>query len=338
MSEPTPPLPQTAEELVAYINKALENQAVGLNKALGALQKKNEELASTNEDLEVRLRLQNEKIQALENLNPNSFSSVKPPQVKLSKPSEFTGERDSIDAKSWLTQVILYCTQWPDMSDRQRIAVMLSFMKGTAGKWAQRYIEDLPKGIMTMETFEKDFETMWVQEDTEGKAIQELESLRQGSTSVPEYVATFKQKAAYTHFSDYDLRLKFRGGLQQRIKEQLAHMPFKDKDTLTKLMEHAIQIGRNFEELDSEKKKSTWWTPKQGTRNFKAPRAGPSQSRDNNTMDVDSNRFRGGPKLQAQKNEFKCYQCGETGHIARNCKTPPGHVQVKAGSESSCNC
>jgi hypothetical protein len=169
MSEST--LPQTVEELVAYINKALGNQADGFNKALGELQRKNEELASIHEDLEVRLRLQNEKIQALENLNPNSFSSVKPPSVKLSKPSEFTGDKDSIDAKTWLTQVILYCTQWPDMSDRQRIAVMLSFMKGTAGKWAQRYIEDLPTGNLTMETFDRDFEAMWTQEDVEGKAI-----------------------------------------------------------------------------------------------------------------------------------------------------------------------
>jgi hypothetical protein len=120
MSEPTPSLPQTAEELVAYINKALENQAIGFNKALGVLQRKNEELASTNEDLEVRLRLQNEKIQALEDLNPQTFSSLKPPPVKLAKPSEFTGDRNSIDAKTWLTQVILYCTQWPDMSDRQK--------------------------------------------------------------------------------------------------------------------------------------------------------------------------------------------------------------------------
>jgi hypothetical protein len=207
---------------------------------------------------------------------------------------------------------------------------MLSFMKGTAGKWAQKYIEDLPSGTITKEEFEKDFETMWTQEDLEGKAIRELESLRQGSTSVPEYVAAFKQKAAYTKFSDYDLRLKFRGGLQQRIKDQLAHVSFKDKDTLTKLVEHAIQIGRNFEELDSEKKKTSWWTPREGTRNFETSRAGPSQSRDNNAMDVDSNRFKGGPKPQAQKNEFKCYRCGETGHIARNCKTPPGHVQVKA--------
>ncbi|KAG1721216.1 hypothetical protein EDD22DRAFT_790851 [Suillus occidentalis] len=50
---------------------------------------------------------------------------------------------------------------------------------------------------------------MWIQEDLEGKAVQELETLRQGSTSIPEYAVTFKQKVAYTHFSDYDQRLKF---------------------------------------------------------------------------------------------------------------------------------
>jgi uncharacterized protein with von Willebrand factor type A (vWA) domain len=96
MSEPIPPqnpLPQTVEELVNYINKALKDQAEAFNNVIGVLSRKNEELASTNENLEVRLRLQNEKLKALEELatHPKSFSSLKPPSVKLSKPSEFTG-------------------------------------------------------------------------------------------------------------------------------------------------------------------------------------------------------------------------------------------------------
>lgn len=95
------------------------------------------------------------------------------------------------------------------MADRQKISIMLSFMKGTVGKWAQKYITKLPKETLKLEKFEEDFEAMWIQEDEEGKAVQEIESLRQGSMTVPEYVATFRQKAAYTKFSDYDLCQKF---------------------------------------------------------------------------------------------------------------------------------
>ncbi|KAG1760902.1 hypothetical protein EDD22DRAFT_987973 [Suillus occidentalis] len=247
MSEPTTtptPIPQTAEELVVYIKKALEEQAKGFNNVIGTLASKNEALSMINEDLEIRLRLQAERIEILEKqaARPQSFSSISAPSVKLSKPSDFTGEKDSIDAKTWLGQTVLYCTQWPSMSNGQRLSVMLSFMKGAAGRWAGKYIKDLPKGTLTMEKFSEDFESMWIQEDLEGKAVRELETLRQGSTSVPEYVATFKQKAASTHFSNYDQRL-------------------------------------------------------------------------NNT--------------------FECYRCGEEGHIAWNCKTPPCHVQVKVTSGKS---
>jgi hypothetical protein len=50
-------------------------------------------------------------------------------------------------------------------------------------------------------------------------------------------------------------------------------------------------------------------------------------------MDVDSNKFKGRPKPQG-KNSFKFYCCGQEGQIARNCKTPPGGVQVKATAET----
>ncbi|KAG2084740.1 uncharacterized protein F5147DRAFT_525622, partial [Suillus discolor] len=142
-----------------------------------------------------------------------------------------------------------------------------------------------------------------------------LEALRQGSSSVPEYAAAFKQKAAHTSFSDYNQRQKFRTGLQDRIKVQLAHVPYSGKDTLKKLIEHAIQIGRNFKELDADKKKTTWWIPRQGP---KTPEYKAGPSKDSDTMDIDSGRQRGAPKPQGKTGSFKCYRCGEEGHMARN--------------------
>jgi hypothetical protein len=103
---------------------------------------------------------------------------------------------------------------------------------------------------------------MWIIEDKEPKVVQDLETLRQGSSSVPEYVAIFKQKATYTKFSDYDLHVKFQSSLQTWVKEQLAHVKLAEKNTLKLLIDLAIQIEQNFDEIDAKKKRNFYWTPK----------------------------------------------------------------------------
>jgi len=166
---------------------------------------------------------------------------------------------------------------------------------------------------------------MWVIEDKEAKAVRDLETLKQGYSSVPEYVAVFKQKATYTKFSDYDLHVKFQSGLQTQVQEQLAHVKLAKKNTLKLMINSAIQIRQKFEELDAEKKHNSYWTPK--GKEQVAPQN--PQPKADDAMDVDSSKTKGRPKPQG-KNSFKCYHCGQEGHITQNCKTPPGGVQVKA--------
>ncbi|KAG2342604.1 hypothetical protein BDR05DRAFT_948692 [Suillus weaverae] len=279
-----------SDELIAYIKAQIEQATAPLREKIKHLDYQNAALTEQNKTL--RIQVESLKLTRAR----MTESSPKKEEVKIAKPMEFTGDKDSIDIETFLAQINLYLTQFEDTSDARQVALLLSYLKGSAGKWAQPY--------------------MWGLEDKEGRAIRELESLRQGSSSIPEYVAAFKQKAAYTHFSDYDL-------------QQLAHVPLKDKSSLKTLIERAVEIGQNFEELDGEKKRSSWWTPKNTKDNaFNSnARAGPSNT---DTMDVDSSKQRGTPKPQGKTGSFKCYRCGEEGHIARNCKGGAPKAQVKA--------
>ena len=252
-------------EFTNYVQNAITMATHDLYVRTQELLNHNNTLRAQNATQELQLRTQNAQIEELKKKLERFAQSPNTSQVKLSKPTEFTGDKDSISIEVYATQLALYMSQWPLITDRQKITTALSFLKGSAAKWAQKYVIELDTKPISFEDWSKEFETMWGQDDREGKAIRELETLKQGSSSVPEYAAAFKQKAALTKYSDYDLRLKFRSGLQTRIKEQLAHIPASEKDTLKKLIDYSIQIGRNYEELDAEKKKSNWWTPNKET-------------------------------------------------------------------------
>jgi Ty3 transposon capsid-like protein len=237
------------QALAEYIANAINVAIAPVQEQVQRLKNMNDVLQDQNEKLHEELHQYRERIDELE-AKPTSTGGA----PKIAKPTKFIGGKDSINVETFLAQVSLYLTQYPNATQQQHLSLMLSYLKGNAGKWAEPYVKKKAAGELDFQDFLEEFSRMFKDENKEAKAIRELETLKQGSSSVPEYVASFKQKSVFTNFSDYDLRLKLRSGLQTRIKEQLAHVALKDKNTFNKLVERAVEIGQNFEELDAEKK------------------------------------------------------------------------------------
>jgi len=251
--------------------------------------------------------------------------------MKVMKPSEFKGDQ-TLDVDTFVLQCSLYFSQFPEATESQKVAFALSCLKGPAAIWAETFMKkSLTNQMTTFQSLVQELEAMWGVIDKEGRAIRELDALKQGSSTVADYVAQFRQKAAKCGFSDYDLRRRFRMGLQQRVREQLAHVSPKEKDTLEKLISHSLEIGQNNEELDAEKKAyKTTWTPR-STGTSSGSSAAKTVSQGGDAMDVDAQKTRGGPRPQGKQGSraFKCYRCGKEGHIARNC-TEKAAATVKA--------
>jgi len=206
--------------------------------------------------------------------------------LKIAKPSNFTGrtEKGALDIDTFLLQCNLYLSSYPSASDTQKNAFVLSYCKGSAAQWAEAIIQKNMQGLIPMhEELHKEMRAMWGIANKEEKVARDLDSLKQSTSSVAEYVSAFRQLAAHvSRFSDYDLWRRFRTGLQQRVRDQLAHISPREKDTLEKLIEKSLEIGQNFEELDAEKK-SRWILRTGAPQEKKVSKGG-------NAMDVDVKR------------------------------------------------
>jgi hypothetical protein len=173
--------------------------------------------------------------------------------MKVIKLSKFKGNA-TLEVDMFILQCNLYFLQFPDSTESQKVAFILSCMKNAAsGVWVEMYIcKNLSNQYNSFQSLCQELKAMWGVADKEGKAIRELDALKQGNTTALDYVATFRQKSAKCSFSDYDLHRRFRMGLQQRVREQLAHISPKNKDTLKKLIAHSLEICQNQEELDAQ--------------------------------------------------------------------------------------
>jgi hypothetical protein len=109
-----------------------------------ALQATNEKITILEMQLKESRTIQAQLLEEVTHLRTNAERPQPPveksaPTIKLAKPMEFTGEKNTIDIETFILQCALYLEQYPEIPNNQAINFVISFMKGSAARWAQAY-------------------------------------------------------------------------------------------------------------------------------------------------------------------------------------------------------
>ncbi|PFH45022.1 hypothetical protein AMATHDRAFT_163714 [Amanita thiersii Skay4041] len=144
-------------------------------------------------------------------------------------------------------------------------------------------------------------------------AILELTTMKQGSKSAEEHVQCFKQAYGCSGYQETAGIHELKRSLNTPLLDKCMSVP-KLLTTLNKWYELVIQLDRQWRQAVVEKKQTqrNWQVPanQQNQPQQWRPPTQPVQ-RDPNAMQVDRNR-----------GAFRCYNCGQTGHMACNCPNP----------------
>ncbi|PFH44894.1 hypothetical protein AMATHDRAFT_95596, partial [Amanita thiersii Skay4041] len=145
-------------------------------------------------------------------------------------------------------------------------------------------------------------------------AIQEVTTVKQGLKSAEEHVQVFKQSYMRSGYDKTAGIHEFKRSLNTPLLDKLMAVP-NLPTTLKGWYELTIRLDRQWRQAVAERK---IFAARGAQQNWQPPVNRPQQgqwrppvqpvSRDPNAMQVDRNR---GP--------IRCYNCGQTGHMARAC-------------------
>jgi hypothetical protein len=254
--------------------------------------------------------------------------------ASVMQPLPFRGE-SSAAAKRFLSTFTMWAmAQGTDMNvvnehgvavrrrDAEWIRSALSFLQGDAGTWAGPSMDQFADGGPPFgglwANFCRDFKARFESANDEADAKEKLRVLEQGSLTVPEFTARFKELMTRTRYSMHDLRDRYYDRLNERVKDMLLNV-MKPQNTLDELIETATEVDARIRRRRTERDAKRGQTgvstgtfaarTQQPTPTFTAPS-------DPNAMDVGAvARTREGYKRFMQG---RCWGCGSKAHTKRD--------------------
>src|SRR5215469_5160993 len=261
-----------------------------------------------SEDIEMR---------AIED-EPISETEIKSSLIR--DPGPYKGEKEKF--RTWHRNMNNYVHfQGEKISDQQKILMWTSRMTGKAELWAMGYESYCEKKQWSYNHFL--FTILDDFQDTSEATIaqRKIRALRQGNQDVGEFLTEFEALKILGKISDDHAIALLEQNLSFRIIAAIANSGTKPS-TYNGWIEKAKAIGRAQNDLDLsgriEERRKTQFSLKKRSTNY--PRNNyyiPKDSNQGTPMEIDRKK----PNW-TRDGKPKCFNCGEYGHMAKNCQKP----------------
>lgn len=235
---------------------------------------------------------------------------------KVLVPNKFDGSR-GVKAEVYASQVGLYMMAYSHLfpDDQSKVVFAMSYLTGAASGWAQPMVQELFESstshLVTYDWFTSNFKAMYFNTEKKSKAEKAIWALRQ-TKSVAVYVHKFNMHSYNTSWETPTLISQFKQGLKRNVK--VALMVKDGFATLEEIANFAIRIDNKLHGVHT---------------NQPTAAGAATLTPDPDAMDLSATRVHLSKDEKAQRcQQGNCFDCGEHGHIARNC---PGRGKTFEG-------
>lgn len=219
-------------------------------------------------------------------------------------------------------------------SDVDRITYAFQSMEGAPARYVSVFVNeqlaDTEGFLSNYDTFLKVIDRVFGDQQNTEQAEHDLNRLRQGQSSLPEYIVNFRELSAKTTWNESALLSTFKEGLSFGIKNILAtqwHRLTTIEDTIAA----ATQAAQNLRLQDRFRPRHAFQNNHQTPRRSFAPAAASGSSSGPGPMDLDAVSFKKiTPEERQRRMDLKlCLYCGGSGHQVRSCPVKkPMHANV----------
>ncbi|KAI3753681.1 hypothetical protein L2E82_25742 [Cichorium intybus] len=247
------------------------------------------------------------------------------------KPYDFYGKDDPIAAKNWLTHVEkMFRTSKCDEADKVEFATNL--LKEDAQFWWENMCMEIGEGLaytLNWEQFKLKFTEYYCSNNAMKGIEEEFLKLQQGSRTVQQYTLDFNEKARFAqHQVDTEERKmdRYLWGLKTQIREFL---PSSRYTTFQQVAEAARSRERELQRQEEERRterevggfKRKWEGKAVDTsqRSITTGSQVRGETKKNEERWCKKCRRKHTGECDSRNPPSVCFQCGKTGHMARQC-------------------
>jgi hypothetical protein len=224
-------------------------------------------------------------------------------------------------------------------SDVDKITYAFQCMEGPPARYISVFVnqqQEDTEGLLTnYDTFLRVIDRVFGDQQNTEEAEHSLNRLRQGQSTLPDYIVKFRELSAKTTWNESALLSTFKEGLSYNIKNVLAtqwHRLTTIEDTISA----ASQAAQNLRLQDRFRPRHSHQTTHQTPRRFPASAAASGPSSGAGPMDLDAVSFkRIAPEERQRRMDLRlCLYCGGSGHQVRSCPVKkPIHANVMTAED-----